>query len=72
MSKQTFPAAIRDQKMQELRMLIETMKQSRDELSLAYNEGLLEGRLSELASLGVLCEEDVSALEAEASCRARQ
>ncbi|WP_259641261.1 hypothetical protein [Pseudomonas cannabina] len=43
------------------------MKQSRDEVSIAYNDGILEGRLSELKDLGILSEEDVSILQAEAS-----
>lgn len=58
---------VRDRKMQELRKFIERMKQSRDEVSIAYNEGLLEGRLSELKDLGVLSDDDVLALEAEAA-----
>jgi len=58
---------IRDRKMQELRKFIERMKQSRDEVSIAYNEGLLEGRLSELKDLGVLSDDDVLALEAESA-----
>ncbi|NWD57491.1 hypothetical protein HX878_22460 [Pseudomonas veronii] len=67
MNTQPSPAAIRDRKMQELRKLIVTMKQSRDEVSFAYNDGVLEGRLSELKDLGILSEEDISTLEAEAS-----
>jgi len=58
---------IRDRKMQELRKFIERMKQSSDEVSIAYNEGLLEGRLSELKDLGVLSDDDVLALEAESA-----
>ena len=58
---------IRDRKMQELRKFIERMKQSRDEVSIAYNDGLLEGRLSELKDLGVLSDDDVLALETEAA-----
>lgn len=58
---------MRDRKMQELRKFIEGMKQSRDEVSIAYNEGLLEGRLSELKDLGVLSGDDVLALETEAT-----
>lgn len=57
---------VRDRKMQELRKFIERMKQSRDEVSIAYNEGLLEGRLTELKDLGVLSSDDVLALETEA------
>jgi hypothetical protein len=60
-------AEIRDRKMQEIRRFIERMKQSRDEVSIAYNDGLLEGRLSELKDLGIFSEEDVLALESEAS-----
>lgn len=59
-------AEIRDRKMQEIRKFIERMKQSRDEVSIAYNEGLLEGRLHELKDLGILSGEDVKALESEA------
>lgn len=58
---------IRDRKIQELRKFIEHMKQSRDEVSFAYNEGLFEGRLSELKDLGVLSTDDVLALETEAA-----
>jgi hypothetical protein len=58
---------IRDRKLQELRTLIELMKQSRDEVSIAYNEGLFEGRLIELKDLGVLSADDVLTLEAEAA-----
>lgn len=58
---------IRDRKIQELRKFIEHMKQSRDEVSIAYNEGLFEGRLSELKDLGVLSADDVLALETEAA-----
>lgn len=58
---------IRDRKMQELRKFIERMKQSRDEVSIAYNDGLLEGRLTELKDLGVLSTDDVLALETEAA-----
>lgn len=57
---------VRDRKMQELRKFIERMKQSRDEVSIAYNDGLLEGRLTELKDLGVLSADDVLALETEA------
>lgn len=57
---------IRDRKMQELRKFIEGMKRSRDKVSIAYNEGLLEGRLVELKDLGILSIDDVQALEAEA------
>lgn len=59
--------SIRDTKMQDLRTLIAHMKQSRDEVSIAYNEGLLEGRLKELKDLGVLSADDVAALETEAA-----
>ena len=58
---------VRGRKMQELRKFIERMKQSRDEVSIAYNEGLLEGRLTELKDLGVLSADDVLALETEAA-----
>ena len=58
---------IRDRKMQELRKFIERMKQSRDEVSIAYNDGLLEGRLSELKDLGILSADDVLVLETEAA-----
>lgn len=58
---------IRDRKMQELREFIEHMKQSRDEVSIAYNDGLLEGRLTELKDLGVLSADDVLTLETEAA-----
>ncbi|MDH4602430.1 hypothetical protein [Pseudomonas syringae] len=67
MDTQPSPAALRDRKMHELRLFIVTMKQSRDEVSIAYNDGILEGRLSELKDLGILSEEDVSILQAEAS-----
>ncbi|MGP5108967.1 MULTISPECIES: hypothetical protein [Pseudomonas] len=59
--------AVRDRKMQELRTFIAHMKRSRDEVSIAYNEGLLEGRLIELKDLGVLSADDVLALEIEAA-----
>lgn len=59
-------AEIRERKMHDIRKLIDRMKQSRDEVSIAYNEGLLEGRLSELKDLGILSEEDVLTLESEA------
>ncbi|MGO4801026.1 hypothetical protein ACEN2T_17250 [Pseudomonas sp. W22_MBD1_FP4] len=65
MDTNTVAAEIRDRKMQEIRTLIERNKQSRDEVSIAYNEGLLEGRLFELKDLGVLSEEDVLLLEME-------
>ncbi|WP_116892944.1 hypothetical protein [Pseudomonas savastanoi] len=58
---------IRDRKMQELRKFIERMKQSRDEVSIAYNDGVLEGRLTELKDLGVLSVDDVVAIETEAA-----
>jgi hypothetical protein len=58
---------IRDRKMQELRKFIERMKQSRDEVSIAYNDGVLEGRLIELKDLGVLSADDVTAIETEAA-----
>lgn len=66
MNTPTADAGIRDKKMQEIRKLIERMKQSRGVESIAYNEGLLEGRLTELKDLGILSEEDVLALESEA------
>lgn len=59
--------AVRDRKIQELRTFIAHMKRSRDEVSIAYNEGLLEGRLIELKDLGVLSADDVLALETEAA-----
>ena len=52
---------IRARKMQDLRKFIERMKQSRDEVSIAYNDGLFEGRLTELKDLGVLSTDDVLA-----------
>nr|WP_314560197.1 hypothetical protein [uncultured Pseudomonas sp.] len=55
------------QEKQELRKFIERMKQSRDEVSIAYNDGLLEGRLIELKDLGVLSADDVVAMETEAA-----
>lgn len=58
---------IRARKMQDLRKFIERMKQSRDEVSIAYNDGLFEGRLTELKDLGVLSTDDVLALETEAA-----
>lgn len=58
---------IRARKMQDLRQFIERMKQSRDEVSIAYNDGLFEGRLTELKDLGVLSADDVLALETEAA-----
>ena len=58
---------IRARKMQDLRKFIERMKQSRDEVSIAYNDGLFEGRLTELKDLGVLSADDVLALEIEAA-----
>lgn len=58
---------IRVRKMQDLRKFIERMKQSRDEVSIAYNDGLFEGRLTELKDLGVLSADDVLALETEAA-----
>ncbi|MBI6557113.1 hypothetical protein JC795_17630 [Pseudomonas veronii] len=58
---------IRARKMQDLRKFIERMKQSRDEVSIAYNDGLFEGRLTELKDLGVLSADDVLALETEAA-----
>lgn len=67
MNTQPANVAIRDRKMQELRKLIVRMKQSRDDVSIAYNDGIIEGRLSELKDLGILSDEDVSTLEAEAS-----
>ncbi|WP_410480369.1 hypothetical protein [Pseudomonas sp. DCA-1] len=55
--------------MTELRDLIEHMKTMRDGYSVAYNEGLIDGRLKELSGLGILSEEDVSTIEAEvAAC----
>lgn len=65
MKTNTVAAETRDRKFQEIRKLIEHKKQSRDEVSIAYNDGLLEGRLIELKDLGVFSEEDVLALEAE-------
>lgn len=62
----------RDDKMTELRSTIEHMKTMRDEYSIAYNEGLIDGRLKELRALGILSEEDVSTIEGEvAACVAR-
>ena len=58
---------IRARKMQDLRKFIERMKQYRDEVSIAYNDGLFEGRLTELKDLGVLSADDVLALETEAA-----
>lgn len=58
---------IRDSKILELRKFIERMKQSRDEVSIAYNEGIFEGRLLELKDLGVLSPKDVQELETEAA-----
>ena len=57
-------SGLRDRKMQEIRKLIEHGKQSRDADSVAYNDGILEGRLSELKDLGVLSADDVATLEA--------
>jgi hypothetical protein len=62
----------RDEKMTELRSLIEHMKTMREEYSVAYYEGFIDGRLKELRALGILSEEDVSTIEGEvAACVAR-